>query len=136
MGERVSDLAAFLERISVTLADVPVAGIAADRFRQSELLEALVGARLSWPTTWRVSLADHLPIFQRRVYGGEIRTRPNLLLVNAIAESEVQREGHRARLVPARRRARIDPLVSAIHAVSLAAESYRADAQVDTLMAV
>ena len=136
LGERVSDLAAFLERIGAALGGSLVSGIAADRFRQSELQEALAGARLPWPATWRVSLADHLPIFQRRVYGAQIRTRPNLLLLNAIAESEVQREGHRARLLPARRRARIDPLVAAIHAVSLAAESYRADSEVDALMAV
>ena len=136
LGERVSDLAAFLERIAANLGGSMVSGIAADKFRQSELQEALAGARLPWPTTWRVSLADHLPIFQRRVYGSEIRTRPNLLLVNAIAESEVQREGHRARLLPARRRARIDPLVAAIHAVSLSAESYRAGSDVDALIAV
>ena len=132
----MSDLAAFLERIGAALGVSLVSGIAADRFRQSELQEALAGARLPWTATWRVSLADHLPIFQRRVYGAQIRTRPNLLLLNAIAESEVQREGHRARLLPARRRARIDPLVAAIHAVSLAAESYRADSDVDALMAV
>ena len=136
LGEQVSDLAAFLELIGASLGYSMVAGIAADRFRQSELQEALSGARLPWPTTYRSSLADHLPIFQRRVYGGEIRVKPSLLLLNAIADSEVQRDGHRARLVPARRRSRIDPLVAAIHAVSLAAESYRTESEVDALMAV
>ena len=135
-GEQVSDLGAFLARLATNLGEAEVAGIAADRFRQSELVEALSGARLPWPTTYRSSLADHLPIFQRRVYGGEIRTRPNLLMMSALSDSEIQRDSTRARLVPARRRARIDPLVAAIHAVSLAAESYRADSEVDALMAV
>ena len=131
LSGRLTPVRAFLARLRANLAGEPVKAIGADRFRHAELVAHLSDLGLQWRPVWRgaganstMDAARDIRRFQVAVEGGHLRTRPNILIVNAIGESHIVRdaEGRAVALRQARQRARIDPLQAAVIAVGLAPE--------------
>lgn len=126
----LTPVAGFLGAVARRLTGVEVAAMGADRMRHAELRQALVDLRIGWPLRWRgggirstEDAAADVRAFQTAVDGGELRTKPNVLMLHAIAESTVVRDsqGRAVGLKQARVRARVDCLQAAVIALGLAA---------------
>ena len=132
---RVTPLDAFLRDCGDRLKGCQVAAVGADRYRQSEVLQALESAEVRWPVrpevSWRGqgagTTADgshDVRQFQRAVLSRTLSSKPTALLSHAIGESKMRYDaaGNPA-LDKATRRSRIDCLQAAVIAVGLAAAS-------------
>lgn len=118
-----------LERVRRELAGEHVAVIGTDRFRYQELQQHLTALAVPWRVVYRGSgvnavhdTSRDIRAFQTRVEGGELRTAPNLLMVNGLGQSTLLRDGDGVplRIVAARVKARIDCVIAAATAVGLA----------------
>ena len=128
-GRLTTPVVPFLQDVRERLDGQEVVAVGADRFRKSEVLDYLADAGLNWPVVWRgqgaSATADgsaDVRAFQRAVLDRWLRpTRPNLLMVHAIAESMIRRDasGNPA-LDKSRQAGRIDPLSAAVIACGLA----------------
>ena len=121
---RVTPVRDFLADLTQRLAGCHVVGIASDRYRQGEALDAYQAAGVWWPPLfrgmgWRDGSAD-VRGFQRAVGERRIRARASLLLESAIAESAVSYDAAgNPKLDRSRHKARIDALAAAVLAVAL-----------------
>ena len=81
----------FLGYLRRRLDGAEVAALLADRYRQSELMDALQAARLDWPTRWRGQGfrdgGEDVRDAQRAILEGGLYTAKNTLLERALAES-------------------------------------------------
>ena len=128
-GRRTTPAALFLADVADAIQGVKVAAIGADRYRQSEVVDFMADAKLSWPIVWRGqgagATADgsaDVRAFQRSVLDKWFRVAVgNLLMVHAIAESAIRYDpaGNPA-VEKGRNRGRIDPLQAAVIAAGLA----------------
>ena len=126
---RSTPVVAFLRDVADDLQGEQVIACGADRYRQSDVQDALSDARLRWPIIWRGQgasatadgSADVLAA-QRMILDqtfGLVRGRG--LMVNAIAESAIRRDGAgNPALEKGRSRGRIDPLSAFVIAAGLA----------------
>ena len=125
---RITPVSEFLKNCAARLAGERVLAAGADRFRRAEALQALDGADLRWPMTWRgvgaSAKADgshDVRAFQRLVLSRNLRTRETLLLSSAIAASAIRRDGSgNPALDQGSKRGRIDALSAAVIAAGLA----------------
>ena len=100
-----------------------VALVVGDRYRQSELLDALDAVGLRCEVEYRgqgwKDGAEDVREFQRAVLSERLRVRTSLLMTSAISESTLAIDAAgNAKLQRARRRGRIDALSAAVMAVS------------------
>ena len=128
LSGRLTPVGPFLARLRVNLAGAAVGAVGADRERAAELLSHLDDQGLRWSPVWRGSglraaedAANDIRAFQRAVEGGRLRTPSNVLMVAAIGQSHLVRDGdgNPGRLRQSRARARIDPLQATVIAVGL-----------------
>ena len=130
---RSTPVTAFLRDLADDLQGVQVIQCGADRFRQSEIADAVSDARLRWPMVWRgqgaSATADgsaDVRSFQRFVADRSISiAQGKNLMAHAISESAIRRDGSgNPALERGRQRGRIDALSAAVIAAGLA-ERYR-----------
>ena len=125
---RVTPVGEFLKDCAARLAGERIIVAGADRFRRAEAMQALESANLRWPMRWRGTGAHakadgshDCRAFQRRVLGGGFRLAESLLMVSAIKESVIRRDGAgNPALDKHRQRGRIDALQAAVIAAGLA----------------
>ena len=128
-GGRVTSVARFLEDIAEDLRGCRVARLAADGYKDSEIMDFLDRANLRWPREFRrvgagKSGGADVRAFQRLVLDCKLKMRPNLALSTAIANSIIRRdENGNPGLNKSKSRGRIDLLSAAVIAGGLA-ESY------------
>ena len=128
---RVTPVSDFLGWIADELAGESVAGIAADRYRRAECLDAIEAAGVPWRVEWRAQgtgadgSAD-VRAFQKSIEGKSLRPGESLLLSSAIAESVLRFDANANPALDKRRRAgRIDCLSAAVLAVGMGARHFR-----------
>ena len=131
-GGRTTPVGRFLVDFAAYLGDAAIAGFAADRYRQSELIDALQDAGLHWPAQWRgQGSGEHgqsdCRAFQTWVKRGDLLVvHGSLLLTAAVTQSRVRYDTNGNPSVDrSRARSRIDALQAGLLAVGLA-ERYRA----------
>ena len=131
---RSTPVVAFLRDLADDLQGETVIALGADRFRQSEVQDAMSDALLRWPLVWRgqgaSATADgsaDVRAFQRFVADRTITVvQGRMLMGSAISESAIRRDGSgNPALEKGRQRGRIDPLSAAVIACGLA-ERHRA----------
>ena len=131
-GGRVTPVGRFLVDVADYLGAAEVVGFAADRYRQSELIDALQDAGLHWPCEWRGQGAGEHGQFDTRAFQSWVK-RADLLVVHgallmtaAVTQSRVRYDTNGGPSVDrSRARSRIDALQAGLLAVGLA-ERYRA----------
>ena len=125
---RVTPAGEFLRDCAARLAGQRIIAAGADRYRKAEALQALEATKLRWPMVWR-GMGAHakadgshdVRAFQRRVLAGGFRAVESLLMVSAIKESSIRRDGAgNPALDKHRQRGRIDALQAAVIAAGLA----------------
>ena len=128
---RVTPVGQFLSWVADELAGEAVAGIAADRYRRAECLDAIEAAGVPWRVEWRAQgtgadgSAD-VRAFQKSIEGKSLRPGESLLLSSAIAESVLRFDGNGNPALDKRRKAgRIDCLSAAVLAVGMGARHFR-----------
>ena len=131
---RSTPVVVFLRDLADDLQGETVISLGADRFRQSEVQDAIGDAVLRWPLIWRgqgaSATADgsaDVRSFQRAVQDKTITVvQGRALMAHAISESAIRRDGSgNPALEKGRQRGRIDPLSAAVIACGLA-ERHRA----------
>ena len=124
---RVTPVAEFLRDCAARLAGERVLAAGADRYRKAEAMQALDGAALRWPMSWRgvgaSAKADgshDVRALQRLVLTRKLRTLESLLLASAIKSSVIRRDasGNPA-LDQGSKQGRIDALSAAVIAAGL-----------------
>ena len=126
---RVTPVALFMADLAEDLAGCRVTKIAADGYKDSEVLDFLDRARLRWPREFRRVGAGKdggrdVRCFQRLVLTRKLKMKANLALSTAIANSIIRRDGNgNPGLDKSKSRGRIDLLSAAVIAGGLA-ESY------------
>ena len=131
---RSTPVVVFLRDLADDLQGEQVIQLGADRFRQSEVQDAIGDAVLRWPLVWRgqgaSATADgsaDVRAFQKAVQDKTIAVvQGRMLMAHAISESAIRRDGSgNPALEKGRQRGRIDPLSAAVIACGLA-ERHRA----------
>ena len=125
---RITPVSEFLRDCAARLAGERVLAAGADRYRKAEAMQALDGADLRWPITWRgvgaSAKADgshDVRSLQKLVLTRKLRTVENLLLDTAIAASVIRRDGAgNPALDQGSKAGRIDALSAAVIAAGLA----------------
>lgn len=131
-GWRETPVGPFLEHVGQRLQGMMVRGLAADRYKQAAVQDALekAGMRewLNW-VEWRgqgfKDGSEDVVAFQKAVYGGRIGVVRNLVMESAIMESSLTYdEAGNPKLDKRRQRGRIDALSAGVLAVAMG-ERYR-----------
>ena len=126
---RVTPVARFLEGVAEDLTGCRVARLAADGYKDSEIMDFLDRANLRWPREFRrvgagKSGGADVRALQRLVLSCKLKMKPSLALSTAIANSIIRRdENGNPGLNKSKSRGRIDLLSAAVIAGGLA-ESY------------
>ena len=125
-GQRTTPVGLFIADLAGELAGEKVEACGCDRYRKSELLDALSAAKLRWSVEWRgkgvVDGSADIRAFQRSVKQRWLRPkRGRLLLTHAISEAVLKRDPiGNATLHKVRFRGRIDAASATVIAASLA----------------
>ena len=131
-GWRETPVLPFLEDVGDRLQGISVLGVAADRYKQATVQDAMdragMGAwlaRMDWRGMGFKDGSEDVVAFQKAVYGGRIRTVRNLVMEMAIMESALTYdEAGNPKLDKRRQRGRIDALSAGVLAVAMG-ERYR-----------
>ena len=125
-GQRTTPVGLFIADLAGELAGERVEACGCDRYRKSELLDALAAAKLRWSVEWRgkgvVDGSADIRAFQRSVKQRWLRPcRGRLLLTHAISEAVLKRDPiGNATLHKVRFRGRIDSASASVIAAALA----------------
>lgn len=119
---RTTPVDEFLASLAARIAGSEVAVLAADRFRQAEVLQVMDNTA-SWPIAWRgqgwLDGSEDVRCAQKEIYETRPRTLENLMLENAISESAVLRDPvGNPKLDRASRRGRIDAIQATVLALA------------------
>ena len=120
---RVTPADAFLLSLASEIAGSEVICLAADRFRQAEVIQVLSKIDLAWPIEWRgqgwLDGSEDVRLAQKEIYEARPRTTENLMLESAIAESAIIRDpAGNGKLDRAHRRGRIDAIQATVLALA------------------
>ena len=132
---RVTPVALFMEDVAADLTGCRVSRIAADGYKDSEVMDFLDRARLRWPREFRRVGAGKdggadVRAFQRLVLTRQVKMRQSLALAAAIANSIIRRDaGGNPGLDKSRSRGRIDLLSAAVIAGGLAESHFNKPAR-------
>ena len=96
---RVTPVGSFLLALAAALEGAEISGAASDRYRRSEVLQALEAESLEWPWSWRgmgtgLDGSADVRAFQRIILRGEFRTVPSLLMPLALKSTLLRRDGN------------------------------------------
>lgn len=123
LGDRTVPVAAWLAEVLKQIEGERIACLTADRYKQSELSEALARVGFSAPVVWRGQGfrdgGEDCERFRRAAYEGKVRSAPSLLLRSAMADAVCLRDpANNLKLAKARSTGRIDPVAASVLAVA------------------
>jgi len=123
LGDQTVPVAAWLGEVMRHVEGQPIAAICADRYKQSELGEAIDKASIRAPLVWRGQGfrdgGEDCERFRRACFDGRVRSTPSLLLRSAFADAVVLRDpANNLKLAKARSNGRIDPAAASVLAVA------------------
>lgn len=123
LGDRTVPVAPWLMDVVRHVAGQPIAAITADRYKQSELAEAMQRAGITAPVVWRGQGfrdgGEDCERFRRAAFDGLVKSKPSLLLRSAFADAVCLRDpANNLKLAKARSKGRIDAASAAVLAVA------------------
>lgn len=123
LGDKTVPVSAWLVEVIKHVQGSPVAAITMDRYKQSELAEALDRAGIRAPLVWRGQGfrdgGEDCERFRRAVFDGKVRSKPSLLLRSAFADAVCLRDpANNLKVAKARSTGRIDAAAAAVLAVA------------------
>jgi phage terminase large subunit-like protein len=123
LGDQVVPVAAWLVEVLRHIEGQDIAAICMDRYKQSELGEAIDKAGIRAPLVWRGQGfrdgGEDCERFRRACYDNRVRSKPSLLLRSAFADAVCLRDpANNLKLAKARSNGRIDPAAASVLAVA------------------
>ncbi len=123
LGDKTVPVSAWLIEVMQHVQGQSVAAITMDRYKQSELGEALDAAGIRAPLAWRGQGfrdgGEDCERFRRATFDGKVKARPSLLLRSAFAEAVCLRDpANNLKLAKARSNGRIDAAAATVLAVA------------------
>lgn len=123
IGERTVPVAGWIAETLTHVAGEPVAAILADRFKQSEVTEALTANDCKVPVIWRgfgwKDGAEDIERFRRAVYDRRVASERSLLLHSALADAICLTDpAGNPKLAKGKATGRIDAAAAAVLAVA------------------
>jgi len=123
LGDQTVPVAPWVGEILRRVEGQQIAAIVADRYKQSELGEAIDKANIRAPIVWRgMGFRDggeDIERFKRACFDGRVKARPSLLLRSAFADAVCLRDpANNAKLAKARSTGRIDAAAASVLAVA------------------
>ena len=123
LGDKTVPVAAWLIEVMKNVSDQQVAAITMDRYKQSELGEALDRAGIRAPLAWRGQGfrdgGEDCERFRRATFDGKVKALPSLLLRSAFADAVCLRNpANNLKLAKARSNGRIDAAAASVLAVA------------------
>ncbi len=132
LGDATVPVALWLAEVMRRIEGEPIAALVMDRYKQSELGEAIDRAGIRAPLIWRgMGFRDggeDIERFKRACFDGKVKARPSLLMRSAFSDAVCLRDpANNAKLAKARSTGRIDAAAASVLAV---AEGARRDGRV------
>ena len=123
LGDKTVPVAPWLSSVVKHIQGSPIAALTMDRFKQSELGEALDRAGIRAPMAWRGQGfrdgGEDCERFRRAVFDGKVKAKPSLLLRSAFADAVCLRDpANNLKLAKARSTGRIDAAAASVLAVA------------------
>jgi phage terminase large subunit-like protein len=123
LGEATVPIPTWLAEVMRHVQGEPIAAFCADRYKQSELGEALQQAGVRAPILWRgfgfKDGGEDWERFRRACFDGKVKASPSLLLRSAFSDAVVLRDpASNMKLAKARSRGRIDAASASVLAVA------------------
>jgi len=123
LGDKTVPIAAWLGEVLEQVEGETIAAIIADRYKQSELGEAMDRAGIRAPIVWRGTGwrdgGEDCERFRRAAFDGKVKSRPSLLLRSAFADAVVLKDpANNLKLAKARSTGRIDAVQAAVIAIA------------------
>lgn len=123
LGDKTVPVAAWLIGVMRHVQGQGIAAITMDRYKQSELAEALDAAGIRAPLVWRGQGfrdgGEDCERFRRATFDGKVKARPSLLLRSAFADAVCLRDpANNLKLAKARSNGRIDAAAASVLAVA------------------
>lgn len=123
LGDLTVRVSPWLVQVMKHIDGEPVAALVADRYKQSELGEAIDRAGIRAPVVWRGQGfrdgSEDVERFRRAAFDGKVRTAPSLLLRSAFADAVCLRDpANNLKLAKARSLGRIDAAAATVLAVA------------------
>jgi phage terminase large subunit-like protein len=123
LGDATVPVAPWLGEVIRRVEGEQIAAIVADRYKQSELGEAITKANIRAPIIWRgMGFRDggeDIERFKRACFDGRVKARPSLLLRSAFADAVCLRDpANNPKLAKARSTGRIDAAAASVLAVA------------------
>lgn len=123
LGDKTVPVAAWLTEVMRNVEGAPIAAITMDRYKQSELGEAIARAGIRAPLCWRGQGfrdgGEDCERFRRAVFDGKVKARPSLLLRSAFSDAVCLRDpANNLKLAKARSTGRIDAAAASVLAVA------------------
>ena len=123
LGDKTVPVAPWLAEVMRHVDGEAIAAICADRYKQSELAEAMDKAGVRAPIVWRGQGfrdgGEDCERFRRACFDGKVRAMPSLLLRSAFADAVTLRDpANNLKLAKARSTGRIDAAAATVLAVA------------------
>ncbi len=123
LGDQTVPVAPWIGEVMRRVEGQQIAAIVADRYKQSELGEAIDKAHIRAPIIWRgMGFRDggeDIERFKRACFDSRVKARPSLLLRSAFADAVCLRDpANNAKLAKARSTGRIDAAAASVLAVA------------------
>ena len=123
LGEKTVPVAPWLRSVMQQVEGEHVEALIADRYRQSELGDAIEAAGIKMQVIWRGTGwkdgGEDCERFRRAAYDGLVKTAPSLLLRSAFADAVVLRDpANNLKLAKGRSNGRIDAVSASVLAVA------------------
>lgn len=123
LGDKTVPVAPWLVEVMRHVEGQNIAAITMDRYKQSELGEALDRAGIRAPLVWRGQGfrdgGEDCERFRRATFDGKVKARPSLLLRSAFADAVCLRDpANNLKLAKARSNGRIDAAAASVLAVA------------------
>ena len=123
LGDKTVPVAPWLAEVMRHVEGEAIAAICADRYKQSELAEAMDKAGVRAPIVWRGQGfrdgGEDCERFRRACFDGKVRAMPSLLLRSAFADAVTLRDpANNLKLAKARSTGRIDAAAATVLAVA------------------
>lgn len=123
LGDRTVPVSPWLAEVMRQVDTSTIASVLADRFKQSELGEAMDAAGIRAPIIWRgmgfKDGGEDCERFRRAAFDGKVKSKPSLLLRSALGDAVTLRDpANNLKLAKARSNARIDAASASVLAVA------------------
>jgi phage terminase large subunit-like protein len=122
LGDATVPVAAWLSEVMHHAEGATICGIVADRYKASELSEAIDRAGIRCPIVWRGQGfrdgSEDVERFRRAVFDGKVRSEPSLLMRSAFADAVTLKDpAGNFKLAKGRSTGRIDAAAAAVLAI-------------------